>query len=163
MRNQFRSEFRRAWRRASWDQEAAEQIPGAKDEQIWTAELSDAARALATLSKRQRDALILIDIGGFSSEEAAAISGCRITAIKSRASRARQSLLAMLEGRERIPPRARSAPGCAVEEIMSQLDMLTASAAAAPARLSWPANAGHPGDNRTTPTRTPSNSYQQSA
>jgi RNA polymerase sigma-70 factor (ECF subfamily) len=137
MRNQFRSEFRRAWRTAPWDQKAAEQIPGARDEQIWTSELSDAARALAALSKRQRDALILIDVGGFSSEEAAAISGCRTTAIKSRASRARQSLHAMLNGSERIPPRARPAPGCAAEEIMSQLDLLTASSAAASAGLSF--------------------------
>lgn len=126
MRNQFRSEFRRAWRKAPWNQEAAEQIPGARDEQIWNAELSDVTRALSSLSKRQRDALMLIDVGGFSSEEAAAITHCRPTAIKSRASRGRHSLLAMLKGDEPIPSRARPAPGHAADEIISQLNLVTA-------------------------------------
>jgi RNA polymerase sigma-70 factor (ECF subfamily) len=129
MRNQFRSEFRRAWRKMPWNQEAAERIPGAQDEQIWNAELSDAMRALGSLSQRQRDALILTDIGGFSSEEAAAISHCRPTAVKSRASRARQSLAAMLKGDEPIPTRGRPAPGRAADEIISQLEILTAGMA----------------------------------
>lgn len=126
MRNQFRSEFRRAWRKAPWNEEAAEQIPGARDEQIWNAELSDATRALDALSRRQREALILVDVGGYSSEEAAAISHCRPTAIKSRASRARQSLAAMLKGDEPIPSRARPRPGHAADEIISQLERLAA-------------------------------------
>ncbi|HEX3663951.1 MAG TPA: sigma-70 family RNA polymerase sigma factor [Rhizomicrobium sp.] len=129
MRNQFRSEFRRAWRKAAWNQEAAEQIPGARDEQIWNAELADVTRALGSLSKRQREALILTDIGGFSSEEAAALSHCRPTAIKSRASRARHSLAAMLKGEEPISHHARPAPGRAADEIISQLEFLTAGAA----------------------------------
>lgn len=142
MRNQFRSEFRRAWRKAPWNQEAAEQIPGARDEQIWNAELSDVTRALGSLSKRQRDALILMDVGGFSSEEAAAITHCRPTAIKSRASRGRHSLLAMLRGEEPIPSRARPAPGHAADEIISQLDLAradTVPAAPRPRRISVPA------------------------
>ncbi len=142
MRNQFRSEFRRAWRKTSWNQEAAEQIPGARDEQIWNSELSDVARALGALSKRQRDALILVDVGGYSSEEAAAISHCRPTAIKSRASRARHALLAMLKGDEPIPRRTRPAPGHAADEIISQLDLVAAGAVPVtrrPRRISVPA------------------------
>ncbi|HEY3638369.1 MAG TPA: sigma-70 family RNA polymerase sigma factor [Rhizomicrobium sp.] len=136
MNNQFRSELRRNWRRAPWDQEAAEQLPGAKDEQVWTAELSDAARALDSLSKRQREAFILIDVGGYSSEEAAAISHCGSAAIKSRASRARQSVLAMLNGEEQIKFRKRPAPGSAADKITSELDRLKAGAVAASARTS---------------------------
>jgi RNA polymerase sigma-70 factor (ECF subfamily) len=141
MRNQFRSEFRRAWRKVAWNQEAAERIPGARDEQIWNAELSDAMRALGALSKRQREALILTDVGGFSSEEAAAISHCRPTAVKSRASRARQSLAAMLRGDEPIPSRDRPAPGRAADEIISQLEILAANVAplARRQRISAPA------------------------
>jgi RNA polymerase sigma-70 factor (ECF subfamily) len=129
MRNQFRSEFRRAWRKVPWNQDAAERIPGVRDEQMWNAELSDATRALGSLSKRQREALILMDVGGFSSEEAAAISHCRPTAVKSRASRARQSLVAMLRGDEPLPSRGRPAPGRAADEIISQLEILTAGMA----------------------------------
>jgi RNA polymerase sigma-70 factor (ECF subfamily) len=142
MRNQFRSEFRRARRKAPWNQQAAEQIPGARDEQIWNAELSDAIRALGTLSSRQREALILTDVGGFSSEEAAAISHCRPTALKSRASRARQSLVAMLKGDEPIVSRARPAPGHAADEMISRLNKLAADfvpLARRPRRISAPA------------------------
>ena len=142
MRNQFRSEFRRSRRKAPWNQEAAEQIPGARDEQIWSAELSDAVRALGTLSARQREALILTDIGGYSSEEAAAISHCRPTAIKSRASRARQALAAMLKGEEPIRSRARPVRGHAADEIISRLDSIAAGfvpLAARPRRISAPA------------------------
>jgi RNA polymerase sigma-70 factor (ECF subfamily) len=142
MRNQFRSEFRRARRKAPWNQEAAEQIPAARDEQIWNAELSDAVRALGTLSSRQREALILTDIGGYSSEEAAAISHCRPTAVKSRASRARQALVAMLKGDEPIRSRARPARGHAADEIISRLDNIAADfvpLARRPRRISAPA------------------------
>jgi RNA polymerase sigma-70 factor (ECF subfamily) len=141
MRNQFRSEFRRSRRKAPWNQELAEQIPAARDEQIWNAELSDATRALGTLSKRQREALILVDVGGFSSEEAAAISHCRPTAVKSRASRARQALAAMLKGEEPIRSRKRPAPGRAADEIISQLEDLAAGVVplARPQRISAPA------------------------
>src|ERR1700677_3223950 len=45
LRNQFYSDRRRAWRQAPWDQDAAERIPGASEEQSWAAELSDTARA----------------------------------------------------------------------------------------------------------------------
>jgi RNA polymerase sigma-70 factor (ECF subfamily) len=46
LRNQFYSDRRRAWRQAPWDQEAAEKIPGGGQDQGWSAELSDTARAL---------------------------------------------------------------------------------------------------------------------
>lgn len=134
MRNQFRSEFRRARRKVPWNQDAAELIPAAHDEQVWNAQLSDAARALRTLSKRQREALILIDVGGFSSEQAAEISHCRPTAVKSRASRARQSLAAMLNGEEPIRSRVRPAPGKAADEIISQLAILATSVVPVPRR-----------------------------
>src|SRR5580658_8023623 len=50
LRNQFYSDRRRAWRQAPWDQEAAERIPGGGEDQFFSAELSDTARALRRLS-----------------------------------------------------------------------------------------------------------------
>jgi RNA polymerase sigma-70 factor, ECF subfamily len=62
-------------------------------------ELRDLNRALATLSPGQRTALILVSASGFSYEEAARICGCAVGTIKSRVARARDTLMAILEGR----------------------------------------------------------------
>ncbi len=62
-------------------------------------EVRDLNRALATLSPGQRTALILVSASGFSYEEAARICGCAVGTIKSRVARARDTLMAMLDGR----------------------------------------------------------------
>src|ERR1700757_1578674 len=79
MRNHFRSEARRAWRQVPWDQASAERVPAPGDEQLWAIELEDTVRAIATISKRQRDALILAGVGGLSSEDAGTVIDCRST------------------------------------------------------------------------------------
>lgn len=61
-------------------------------------ELRDLNRALGTLSSGQRTALILVSASGFSYEEAARICGCAVGTIKSRVARARDTLMAILEG-----------------------------------------------------------------
>ena len=71
-------------------------------------ELRDLNRALSQLSAGQRTALILVSASGFSYEEAAKICGCAVGTIKSRVARARDTLLAILEGTTR-PQRAISA------------------------------------------------------
>jgi RNA polymerase sigma-70 factor (ECF subfamily) len=124
LRNQFYSDRRRAWRQAPWDQEAAERIPGSTGEQAWAAELSDTARALASLSDEQREALILVGAGGFSYEDAAAICRCAVGTVKSRVARARRSLMAVLEGEDPLPPASPGAEGDAANEIMAQLEQL---------------------------------------
>jgi RNA polymerase sigma-70 factor (ECF subfamily) len=124
MRNQFRSDARRSWRQVAWDENAAERISAPPNEQFHTVELADAARALSNLPHGQRDALLLIGVGGFSGEEAAALCHCRSAAVKSRMSRGRQALLSMLEGEQALPCR-RPAPGAAAETIIAQLEQLT--------------------------------------
>jgi RNA polymerase sigma-70 factor (ECF subfamily) len=62
-------------------------------------ELRDLNRALGKLSAGQRTALILVSASGFSYEEAARICGCAVGTIKSRVARARDTLLAILDGR----------------------------------------------------------------
>jgi RNA polymerase sigma-70 factor (ECF subfamily) len=63
-------------------------------------EVRDLNRALATLSPGQRTALILVSASGFSYEEAAKICGCAVGTIKSRVARARDTLMAILDGRD---------------------------------------------------------------
>jgi RNA polymerase sigma-70 factor, ECF subfamily len=128
MRNQFRSDARRNWRQVAWDEDAAQRIPGPPHEQLHTVELSDAARALSALPRGQREALLLIGVGGFSGEDAAALCHCRPTAVKSRMSRARQALLSMLRGEEPLPHQ-RPARGAAAEAIIAQLERLTGRSA----------------------------------
>ena len=123
LRNQFYSDRRRAWRQAPWDQDAAERIPGASEEQSWAAELSDTARALSSLSDEQREALILVGAGGFSYEAAAQICNCAVGTVKSRVARARKTLLSILEGTDPLPATDNEA-GDPTTDIMAELDRL---------------------------------------
>jgi len=124
LRNQFYSDRRRAWRQAPWDQDAAERIPGASEEQSWAAELSDTARALSSLSDEQREALILVGAGGFSYEAAAKICNCAVGTVKSRVARARKTLLSILEGADPLPESPTGDEADPTSEIMAQLDRL---------------------------------------
>jgi len=130
LRNQFYSDRRRAWRQAPWDQDAAERIPGASEEQAWAAELSDTARALSSLSDEQREALILVGAGGFSYEAAAQICNCAVGTVKSRVARARKTLISILEGSEPLAAAGNDTTDPTVD-IMAQLDRLAPGAATA--------------------------------
>ncbi|MDO5681585.1 MAG: RNA polymerase sigma factor SigM [Propionibacteriaceae bacterium] len=57
---------------------------------------ADVANALAQINADQRAALVLVDMEGYSVEEAAQILGCAIGTIKSRCSRGRAKLVPLL-------------------------------------------------------------------
>jgi RNA polymerase sigma-70 factor, ECF subfamily len=97
LRNQFYSEKRRSWRQTQLDQEAAERTLVAVDNPEAPVALDELRLGLAMLPPEQREALILVGAGGFAYEEAADICGCAVGTVKSRVSRARRSLLAILE------------------------------------------------------------------
>lgn len=128
MRNSFRSEARRAWRQSPWDEEKATRIAAPGSAQFDALELSDTATAMQSLSDTQREALILVGVGGYSNEDAAALSGCVPAAMKNRVWRARQSLLAALGGEPSPRSAGRTKKG-ATEILLSELDRLTARAA----------------------------------
>ncbi|MBI1212592.1 MAG: sigma-70 family RNA polymerase sigma factor [Alphaproteobacteria bacterium] len=92
LRNQFYSDKRRDWRQTPWDDAALEPALVAGASQDTALAFSDAVRALHRLPAEQREALILVAVGGFSYEEAANICGCAVGTIKSRVARARQEL-----------------------------------------------------------------------
>lgn len=60
-------------------------------------DMADFRRALNDLPADQREALLLVGASGFSYEEAAEICGCAIGTVKSRVSRARTRLQAVLD------------------------------------------------------------------
>jgi RNA polymerase sigma-70 factor (ECF subfamily) len=98
LRNQYYSEGRRRWREVS-DADGVHaarltDVPG----QQGHLELRDFLSALQTLPDDQREALILVGASGLSYEEAAGVLGTRIGTVKSRVSRARARLEAMLDG-----------------------------------------------------------------
>jgi RNA polymerase sigma-70 factor (ECF subfamily) len=97
LRNQFYSEKRRSWRQTQLDQEAAERTLVATDDPASPLALDELRQALTMLPTEQREALILVGAGGFAYEEAAEICGCAVGTVKSRVSRARRALQAVLE------------------------------------------------------------------
>jgi len=97
LRNQFYSEKRRSWRQSQLDQEAAERTLVAVDDPEAPVALDELRQGLAMLPAEQREALILVGAGGFAYEEAAEICNCAVGTVKSRVSRARRALHAILE------------------------------------------------------------------
>jgi RNA polymerase sigma-70 factor (ECF subfamily) len=96
LRNEFYSEFRRR-RHEVGDEEGRfaarlATLP-AQEGHMRLLEFRD---ALALLADEQREALILVGASGLSYEEAAAICGCAVGTMKSRASRARAKLAEIL-------------------------------------------------------------------
>ncbi|WP_429910755.1 sigma-70 family RNA polymerase sigma factor [Glycocaulis sp.] len=129
VRNQFYSNCRRSWRQVAWDQEQADRTLTGPSSMNGVMELDETRRALLELPDDQREAIILVGAGGFSYEEAASICGCAIGTVKSRVSRARAALAAILES----GPRQRSAgdeikPSQSAELIMAEVKSLTSGA-----------------------------------
>jgi RNA polymerase sigma-70 factor (ECF subfamily) len=108
VRNQFYSDRRRSWRVCPLDPDTAAETLVAVSDPNAALQLDDVRRAMLKLSDEQREALTLIGVTGLSYEEVAAICGCSQGTIKSRVSRARRRLLAILSdgaltGRTRVP------------------------------------------------------------
>jgi RNA polymerase sigma-70 factor (ECF subfamily) len=97
LRNQFYSEKRRSWRQSQLDQEAAERTLVAIDDPSAPVALDELRLGLAMLPHEQREALVLVGAGGFAYEEAAEICNCAVGTVKSRVSRARRALQAILD------------------------------------------------------------------
>jgi RNA polymerase sigma-70 factor (ECF subfamily) len=96
LRNHYLSELRRARYHADYDPEAAERLLVIDAQQEEGLHLSDMEDALRQLSPERREAVLLVGAGGFTYEEAAAISGCAVGTMKSRVARARAELTRLL-------------------------------------------------------------------
>lgn len=96
LRNVVRSEYRRPWiYHASLD-EVGSGEPVTQSNQEENLNFCDFRRAFCLLSGEQRKALALVAVDGMSYEEAAAICDCAAGTIKSRVSRARRNIKALL-------------------------------------------------------------------
>ncbi len=115
-RNQFYSDKRRSWRLVELDPAAAEETLVALSSPSAALELDDVRRAMLELTAEQRQALNLITVAGLTYHEAAQICQCAVGTIKSRVSRARQALVALLA--EGDLTAERRAPGLAMASII---------------------------------------------
>jgi RNA polymerase sigma-70 factor, ECF subfamily len=96
LRNTFYSERRKAAREVADHDGTMSERMAVKPDHDGKLALSDFRRAFATLPDVQREALILVGAEGFSYEETAAMCGCAIGTIKSRANRGRRRLAVLL-------------------------------------------------------------------
>lgn len=86
------------------DRAAILAAPQSADDPVEVAERrADVFAALAKLSEEQRAALVLVDMEGYSVEEAADILGCAPGTVKSRCSRGRARLVPLLATYQRNP------------------------------------------------------------
>jgi RNA polymerase sigma-70 factor (ECF subfamily) len=98
LRNEFYSQIRKRRREVEdADGEYAGKVATAGGQE-GNLEMADLRLALAKLPEDQREAIILVGASGFSYQEAAQISGTAIGTVKSRVSRARDRLAALLGG-----------------------------------------------------------------
>ena len=93
---------RLAWRRrlmSPWDDSVHREGNVATPEAVYAPRerLGRTLAGLATLSSREREALLLVSVGELNTEEAARAQGVSRSAIKMRVHRARRKLLALLE------------------------------------------------------------------
>lgn len=99
LRNQFFSVQRRAWRTQPLDPVVAEDTLIANDDPSAREDLVDVRNAMQLLPHDQKEALILAGPAGLTYDETAKICGCAVGTVKSRVSRARATLVAILEAK----------------------------------------------------------------
>ncbi|GGB72152.1 sigma-70 family RNA polymerase sigma factor [Blastomonas aquatica] len=126
LRNCYISQMRRNKFTAPYDEGVAERTLTSNSDQQAPLHLEDVRMALMQLGEDQREAIILVGAGGFSYEEAAEICDCAVGTMKSRVSRARAALLAMLDGDSPIGTRRqRNSADEAMSDILGTLDRLS--------------------------------------
>lgn len=128
LRNSLYSNWRKNSRLTQLEDTVYEKTAKATDNAETALELAEVSQAILDLPLEQREALILIAAGGFNYEEVAAIAGVAVGTIKSRVSRGRANLIALMENRAHRRPKI-SAIGAA-QGLISDADRLVRNATA---------------------------------
>ena len=97
LRNEFYSQMRKRGREVQDSDGIFTERMSVHPPQYGVMDLADFKKALDSLPDDQREAVILIGASGFSYEEAAEICNCAVGTMKSRVSRARTRLQALLQ------------------------------------------------------------------
>lgn len=121
IRNLHTGHQRKAWRASSFAPEDAETTLTTPGTQEWTCDFQVMQGALRHLPEKQREALITVLAAGFSYEEAAGIIGCSEGTVKSRVSRGREALVALMATTPGKPPKDRLKPEASAENPLEEL------------------------------------------
>jgi RNA polymerase sigma factor (sigma-70 family) len=97
MRNSFYNNLRVFNRERPGLGACAADLPATPAGQEWRLRAAEMQRLIDRLPPDQREALVLVALGGLRYEEAAAVAGCPVGTVKSRLNRARQALLGLLQ------------------------------------------------------------------
>ena len=124
LRNCYLTEMRRNKFVGDYDEGVAERTLQAPMGQEDPLHLADMRRALMTLPRERREAILLVGAGGFSYEEAAEICQTAVGTMKSRVGRARAALNEMLNGGN-MPPSEGSQAMSAHESLINDLAVAT--------------------------------------
>jgi RNA polymerase sigma-70 factor (ECF subfamily) len=128
VRNQFYSDLRHSRLVCEVDFDLAAESLVAVSDPSAALELDDVRRALQELPDEQREALTLIGVAGMAYEEVAEICSCSVGTVKSRVSRARQRLLAILSDGARLGRRTHI-PGGVMAAMLAEAEQLPRTAA----------------------------------
>ena len=127
LRNTFLSQMRRNKFQGDYDEVAVERTLSTPASQEEASEMTDLQRALMELPQDQREALILVGAGGLSYEEAANICDCALGTMKSRVSRGRAALEAIMASGQFTQKRADAPPASeAIDAIMDSVEEIAA-------------------------------------
>lgn len=121
IRNLHTGHQRKAWRASSLAPEDAETTLTTPSTQEWTCDFQVMQGALRHLPEKQREALITVLAAGSSYEEAAGIIGCSEGTVKSRVSRGREALVALMTTTPGKPPKDRLKPEASAENPLEEL------------------------------------------
>lgn len=97
LRNHYFGQLRRERFTGIYDEAVAERVLQTPGNQESIVNATDVLRAMATLPEAQREVLILVAIGNIGYEEIAQICGIALGTVKSRISRARAMLAAVMD------------------------------------------------------------------
>jgi len=97
LRNTYFTHYRKRQREVVDSGDSAFAALSVPPEQPGHMDMQDFRRALGQLSGEQREALILVGAAGLSYDEAAKVCGCAVGTVKSRVSRARDTLAEILD------------------------------------------------------------------
>ncbi len=94
--NKLKNKWRRSKFQAAWQEDILEKMESRIGDPELALDIRELHRGIDQLPEKQKEALLLFEISGFSIRELAAIQDSSESAVKTRLSRARQALKALL-------------------------------------------------------------------
>ena len=129
LRNVFYSHTRRSWRTLAMSDEMLDTLTAADTGGSDALDLLAVRNVLSLLAHDQREALLLVGVGGFSYQDAADICGCASGTIKSRVSRARLRAAALLnENKAGLSSDPSMSAQGALEDLVGQVERIVSEA-----------------------------------